>query len=262
MQDHPVFGVIVPEKGWVPAPTYLLRRYRVLQILGALHHGEVLEVGCGAGALSRDLARRGFNVHAFDTSPAAYEIATYVNKDNPRVHLYSKAQEDWNSRFDYVIALEVLEHIVDDRTTLEQWGSWLQPGGYLLLSVPAHSRRWNASDEWAGHIRRYERTELESLLRSCGFSIRNFECYGVPLANLIDPIRARYHAKSLKFEPQKADHAKHTERSGVQRSLERRLFFIQASWPGIKLMQLFCTMQSWFSQTDLGNGYLVLAQRQ
>ena len=156
MQHHPVFGTAVPEKGWVPAPRYLLRRYRLIKLLRPMPRGEVLEIGCGAGALSRDLSAMGFSVHAFDSSQAAREIAEYVNKDDPCVQICSEEQAEWKSRFDYLVALEVLEHIPDDHDTLQRWCSWLKPGGYLLLSVPCHTRRWNATDTWAGHIRRYE----------------------------------------------------------------------------------------------------------
>lgn len=261
MHHHPVFGTVVPEKGWVPAPRYLLRRHRIMKILRSLPRGEVLEIGCGAGALSRDLSAMGFSVHAFDSSAAAREIAEYVNKDDPHVQIYPEEQEDWESRFDYLMALEVLEHIPDDHGALQRWGSWLKPGGQLLLSVPCHPHRWNASDTWAGHMRRYERSGLHDLLARFGFSVQHFECYGVPLANIIDPIRARHHAKLLKQESADAGPAKHTARSGVERTLESKLYYLQASWMGTKMIQIFCNVQGWFSNTDMGNGYLVLARR-
>lgn len=262
MKDHPSFGICVPERGWVPAPRYLLRRHQVLRVLRSLPRGEILEIGCGAGALSRDLAKQGFAVTGFDTSPAARELAEYVNRDNPNVYVCGEEQKDWGSRFDILIALEVLEHIVDDHAALERWRTWLKPKGHLLLSVPSRQDRWNASDTWAGHIRRYDRTALQDVLRCTGLSIETFESYGFPLANIIDPLRARHHARLLKTEAADASPAQNTARSGVERSLEMRLFFLQASWPGMKLMQFFCALQRLFSNTDLGNGYIVLAQRQ
>lgn len=262
MHQHPVFGIVVPEKGWVPAPRYLLRRHRLMKMVQALPRGEVLEIGCGAGALSHDFAAMGFDVHAFDSSPAAREIAEYVNQGDTRVHIHAQEQGDWESRFDYLVALEVLEHIPDDHEALARWSSWLKPGGYLLLSVPCHPRRWNASDIWAGHIRRYERAGLYGLLAKHGFAVRHFECYGVPLANIIDPIRARHHAKLLEQEAGEDGPAKHTARSGVERTLENKLYFLQASWVGTKTLQLFCGVQGWFTNTELGNGYLLSAQRQ
>ena len=44
--------------------------------------------------------------------------------------------------FDLVCAFEVLEHINDDGEALEQWREYLRPGGWLLLSVPAHQAQY------------------------------------------------------------------------------------------------------------------------
>ena len=51
MEIHPVYGISFPERGWVPAPRYLLRRDRVLRLLARLPVGRLLEIGCGSGAL-------------------------------------------------------------------------------------------------------------------------------------------------------------------------------------------------------------------
>lgn len=261
VEDHPVFGIAIPDKGWVPAPRYLLRRHRLLNLLRESPRGEVLEIGCGAGALSRDLSRLGFRVQALDTSPAARELARELNGDDPSVQVCGEEDPAWESHFDYVLALEVLEHIVDDRAALEKWRSWLKPAGRLLLSVPSRQDRWNASDTWAGHIRRYERPQLRGLLEDVGFSVDTIECYGFPLANIIDPIRARHHGKLLNAQAGNAEPARQTAASGVERSLETRLWFLQSSRPGVWTMQAFCHLQGWFANTELGNGYLVSARR-
>jgi hypothetical protein len=132
------------------------------------------------------------------------------------------------------------------------------------MSVPAHPSKWNASDEWAGHFRRYERNNLRILLEQSGFEIVCMECYGFPLANIIEPIRAFYHAKQIKRRLRsgsKYDQNACTKRSSVERNLEKKLFPLQASWLGTKFIQLFCNIQNIFSDTDLGNGFLVLCKK-
>jgi 2-polyprenyl-3-methyl-5-hydroxy-6-metoxy-1,4-benzoquinol methylase len=59
--------------------------------------------------------------------------------------------------FDYLFAFEVLEHIADDLSALREWTGFLKPGGRLLVSVPAHARKYGKADEIVGHVRRYER---------------------------------------------------------------------------------------------------------
>ena len=264
MENHPFYGINAPEKGWVPAPSYLLRRNRVLNLLDPFPRGHMLEIGCGAGALLHDLSSMGFWVEALETSPTALDVAHYINRNNPHLTIHQNIQHNWNRTFDYILAFEVLEHIEDDLGALEQWSNWLKRRGRLLLSVPAHPERWSASDVWAGHYRRYERHSLNDVLRKAGFCIEHIECYGFPLANIIAPIRALHHAKQLRdrlydgsFQKQRVG----SDLSGISRSLEAKLYPLQTCWFGVKIMQFFCFLQDAFAGTDLGNGYLVLARR-
>lgn len=70
---------------------------------------------------------------------------------------------------DSVVAVNVLEHIPDDRETLETAFEMLAPGGALLLFVPALQFLFGSMDRSFGHLRRYTRPGLRSLLRTCGF---------------------------------------------------------------------------------------------
>lgn len=73
---------------------------------------------------------------------------------------------DW--KFDLITALDVMEHIQDDRGALAQLFSMLRPGGYLLLTVPAFMSLWDAHDERNEHFRRYSRRQLGELLQPFG----------------------------------------------------------------------------------------------
>ena len=261
LEIHPLYGPVVSEKGWVPAPSFLLRRDRILRLLIGLPPGKLLEIGCGAGTLLHELSLRGFSCEALETSAPALEIARHVNTNN--VVLHQTSQPDWVNRFDYLFAFEVLEHIEDDRATLLEWHSWIKPGGVILISVPAHMTKWTASDVWAGHVRRYERSALMSLITSSGFTIEHFETYGFPLANVISPLRAKIHAHNLDVRRK----VKHNERaynndlSGVQRNTESKLYPLLKSLPGRMLMHLAYLLQSLSARRDWGTGYLVLAKK-
>jgi SAM-dependent methyltransferase len=82
------------------------------------------------------------------------------------------------SAFDKVIASEVLEHVVDDRAALSELARVMKPGGVLACTVPrswAERICWKLSDEYhaeaGGHVRIYERSELEGKLVSAGFKV-------------------------------------------------------------------------------------------
>lgn len=260
VERHPVFGASAPEAGWVPAPRYALRRARVLDILSGLPQGRALEIGCGAGALLSDLARLGFSCTAVETSPEAFELARDLNRGNPGIEIFPAPQAGWDEAFDLVLAFEVLEHLEDDAGALREWRSRLRPSGRLLISVPAREARWTATDDWAGHLRRYERTDLLALLDRCGFEVEHHECYGFPLSNVTETIRGWVHARVLKRSAPK-DAAASTGRSGTDRGFESRLYPLQASWPGVKLFQACCWLQERVLDRELGTGYLVLARR-
>jgi SAM-dependent methyltransferase len=255
MERHPLFGPSLPERGWVPAPRYALRRARLLDLVRPLPRGRLLEVGPGAGALLADLADLGYRCEALEPSAAAREVASWL-RDIP---LAAAPDPAWTGAFDLVVACEVLEHLEDDDAALELWKSWLRPGGRLLISVPAHAKRWSATDVWAGHFRRYERDDLRRLVERAGFEIEELECYGFPLSNLVEPLRAFAHRRALARRATTL--AEGTERSGVERGVEARLFPLQASWPGTLLFRAAFRLQKRFRHHDRGTGYLLLARR-
>jgi SAM-dependent methyltransferase len=83
---------------------------------------------------------------------------------------------------DTITCLNVLEHIPDDAGALATCRTILAPRrGRLILVVPAHRALYGDMDRLAGHVRRYSRTALVSLLRAQGFApqrVRHFNCVG------------------------------------------------------------------------------------
>jgi hypothetical protein len=64
------------------------------------------------------------------------------------------------------------------------WTRYLKPGGKVLVSVPAHARKYGKSDEVLGHVRRYERMELTELLDIAGYDNIRIWNYGYPLTEI------------------------------------------------------------------------------
>jgi len=246
---------------WVPAPRYLLRRARILSLLKKFKPGRVLEFGCGAGTLISELSPLGYDCTAIEESENALLLAQEFNKTTNN-KLYKNLSNSNKINFEYLFAFEVLEHINDDLEALKTWRTYLSPTGKILLSVPAHQDKWNATDDWAGHVKRYEKEQLIELFNKAGFEVLYFESYGYPLANIIEPIRARHHKNELKKRTQQKENTISTNnhQSGISRNLESKLFFLLKNPLGKLIMQFFISLQSLFSKTDLGNGYIVIAQ--
>lgn len=257
----PLYGPSIPQAQWAPSPSFLLRRHRVLGYLKTVAPGSLLEVGCGAGTLLFELHSQGFACEALESSTPAITLARSIAQS--KYPLYAEAQSHWQDAFDYLIALEVLEHIQDDAEALTSWRDWLKPQGRAIISVPAHQHKWTASDEWAGHYRRYDREDFIAALKKSGFKIELVESYGFPIANIISPLRARTHAKQLVRRQQAGTDtlAFHSSESGIARQVESKLFPLMTSFAGRLAMRLAFQLQFWTRHTSLGMGYLAIVKR-
>ena len=256
-----LFGVIAPELGWVPPIRFLLRRDRILRLLAGRGRGQMVEVGCGAGALLHELAEHAAIATGLETSVRAQGVASAIARQgHGKQRITSEPEPAWEKSCDLVCSFDVLEHIQDDRAALESWLGWLKPGAELCLSVPAHRKRWGSGDEWAGHWRRYDRQDLINLLEAQGLVIEHLECYGFPLANLTEWQGNRSYRKLLQ---QRGDSSKAeaTGESGVERSHYMRLFKVMDTLVGRLGLRIALFLQSWAASTDWGSGYLVLAKK-
>src|SRR5262249_40273963 len=97
---------------------------------------DVLEVGCGEGALGVRLAQR-YRYLGLEPDQASYEVARQRLERAGRGEVRNARVETLGAqRFDLVCAFEVLEHIEDDAGALDEWAGRLREGGWLVLSVP------------------------------------------------------------------------------------------------------------------------------
>jgi len=72
---------------------------------------------------------------------------------------------------DCITALNVLEHIGDDREAVRQMFRLLKPGGHAIVEVPAGPGLYDIYDEQLMHHRRYRLKHLVSLFEQVGFKV-------------------------------------------------------------------------------------------
>jgi ubiquinone/menaquinone biosynthesis C-methylase UbiE len=65
---------------------------------------------------------------------------------------------------DCLTALDVLEHVEDDRKAVAQFAKVLKPGGVAIVTVPALQSLWSDWDVVLHHFRRYDKSTLKQLL--------------------------------------------------------------------------------------------------
>jgi 2-polyprenyl-3-methyl-5-hydroxy-6-metoxy-1,4-benzoquinol methylase len=156
--------------------------------------------------------------------------------------------------FDYLFAFEVLEHIEQDARALLAWTKHLRPGGRLLLSVPAHARKFGRSDEIVGHVRRYERRQLRTLLETAGFGEIQVMNYGYPITELTRRLSNFLVKGDNTYDVLTAEQRSIRSAQAKPKVINRWLSIFSG-----KLVMPFCSVQRWFYRYDLGDGYVASA---
>ena len=150
----------------------------------------VLDAGCGDGTLSIELIGTGYDVSAVDASQKCVarlkeSLSTFVIPGDGSFSGASVADLAAlpfpDSSFDAAVSGEVLEHLEDDRSAVAEFFRVLRPGGTCIVTVPANPDLFGIEDEWAGHVRRYEKDGLQKMFEKAGFATVELYHWGWPV---------------------------------------------------------------------------------
>ncbi len=205
----------------------------------------ILDVGCGAGT-NLDLLSERYPAGRIVGIDIEIDPLRYCRSDRP----LPVAQADAAhlpfapASFDLVCALDALEHVADDASTLEGLHRVCRPGGTLLATVPAFSFLWGNVDVSGRHYRRYGRRQLVERIAAAGFSVRFVRFFNTLLFPPIAAIRLA--ARAVPGRPTRPDEVLRTDfdvvKSGPLNTLLTRIFSLEASllgvsWPvGVSLL--------------------------
>lgn len=163
-----------------------VRRLNMILEAGGEHlNGRVLENGCGVGMYVEHLAAYSPLVVGLE-----YDFERAVEASQVSEHIVNAAGE-WLpfpvESIDFILSHEVLEHVQDDRSAVQEMLRVLRPGGRIALFVPnrgypfeTHGIYWNGRyhfgnvplvnylprslrDRLAPHVRVYSRHDLSRL---------------------------------------------------------------------------------------------------
>ena len=96
-----------------------------------------LDVGCGAGLLAEPLARLGARVTAVDAAPELIEVAKdHAAGQGLAIDYRAVGVEAVEGKFDLVTSMEVIEHVADPQSFIDDLAGRLAPGGLMILSTP------------------------------------------------------------------------------------------------------------------------------
>jgi SAM-dependent methyltransferase len=115
-----------------------LRRTRVLDLLGDLN-GRVLDVGCGPGAMTREILDAGCEFWGVDGSPRMIAEARRRFAGLKRAHFGvadAVALPFADRAFDGVLCVGVIDRVPQPATVIGELGRVLRPRGILVMAFP------------------------------------------------------------------------------------------------------------------------------
>ena len=138
----------------------------------------LLEIGCGSGVLLGLALERGWHAAAIEMSP---ELADLARSANPGADVVCGDVTDHTvgrADYDAVVALDVLEHVLEPEVLVRNCGAQLRRGGLLLLQTPntAGLRHRLQGADWemrdpTQHVNLFSPQGLRGLLERSGFAI-------------------------------------------------------------------------------------------
>jgi len=161
----------------------------ILDLCATLRAHRVVDIGCGNGALCRELASHGYEVVGCEPNAESLQLAQRVA---PSLVFHKLGVDDDPSAlgvetFDVAIATEVVEHLVKPVSLPDFAKQLLRSGGHLIISTPYHgylknlilalTNKWDVhlNPFWdGGHIKFWSRKTISQLLNENGFKVVRF----------------------------------------------------------------------------------------
>ncbi len=182
------------------------KRGRYNQILELIKpgNGNFLDYGCGWGHFAIEAEARGYNVTGIDLSDNEINICKLMYPETERLKFELKSiQELPDNSFDVVLSSQVIEHVHNCGTYLNEINRVLKKGGKLIISTPnivaprfvfsllspkleknlidISKRINNEYDKTHNHINGWDPVHFTQLVSTVGFSLLKFiPSEGVP----------------------------------------------------------------------------------
>jgi SAM-dependent methyltransferase len=148
----------VEREHWFYSGKRLIVRHWLERLAFLRREKLLLDVGAGTGLFAEEL-RPYLKVLAIDLDP--HSLGLLRRRENLPLMAGSALYLPLaTSSVDVLTALDVLEHLANDRAALVEFLRVVKPGGLVVLTVPALMSLWSEWDVSLHHYRRYTLSQL------------------------------------------------------------------------------------------------------
>ena len=165
---------------------------RLLRDLRLPPRARILEIGCGTGG-NTEMLRNFGDVVSVEPNATARSLAREKGQTNILDGALPDDMPNDLGQFDVAVALDVLEHIDDDRASIRALKDHLKPGGFCVFSVPAFAFLCSNHDRTHHHKRRYGKRGLTEAVQASGLvpmTISYFNFLLFPIVVLVRIIKS------------------------------------------------------------------------
>ena len=135
------------KKKWSRTPKHIMRRSCIEHVIKAWRPSNFIEFGAGTGDITSIFLENGYLGTCYDLGEENREILRdNLSSYGKQLDVVDETESLTEKSYDYLFAFEVLEHINNDAQALTEWTKYLKKGGKVLISVPAHMRKYSKDD--------------------------------------------------------------------------------------------------------------------
>lgn len=154
---------------------------------------QLLDLGCGNGVLTSQLEQLGMLCTGTDFSESGINIAknTFPNVSFFQSLIENPILDDHKNKYDIVLAVEVIEHLLLPRQLFERAKEALKPNGTLIVTTPYHGyfknvalalankfdSHWHPLRDY-GHVKFFSLSTLSTLFEEQGFKVTRVKRVG------------------------------------------------------------------------------------
>lgn len=160
---------------WKRLKYVLSPQFDIYEQVARIVRGKVADIGFGTGFGTNLLTQKAEKIYGFEVDEQAILFARRVFPLTKLSFEQGDIEKGIEGAFDFVVMIDVIEHLSEHKRALENVKKILVPKGFLICSTPNRLSRYRKSE---GHVREYSLGEFQKLLKDV-FSVVDIRNYNL-----------------------------------------------------------------------------------